>query len=92
MPTRILLCALCHRRHNDGMVRTTVMADVITMNKLKGLAEERGVSLAAVVREALEEKAANYRPKPLSLGMFDSGDDSDIASTLASERVPVEDR
>lgn len=86
------MCELCHRRHNENMVRTTVMADAITMNKLKGLAEERGVSLAAVVREALEEKAATFRPKPLSLGMFDSGDDSDIASTLATERVPVEDR
>jgi len=68
------------------------MADAITMNKLKGLAEERGVSLATVVREALEEKARAFRPKPLSLGMFDSGEESDIASTLASERVPVEDR
>ena len=74
------------------MVRTTVMADAIPMNKPRGLAQERGVSLATVVREALEEKAAAYRPKPLSLGMFDSGDDSDIASTLATERVPVEDR
>jgi len=86
------LFELCHRRHNGDMIRTTVMADAITMNKLKGLAEERGVSLATVVREALEEKARAFRPKPLSLGMFDSGDDSDIASTLASERVPVEDR
>lgn len=83
---------LCHRRHNGDMIRTTVMADAITMNKLKGLAEERGVSLATVVREALEEKARAFRPKPLSLGMFDSGEESDIASTLATERVPVEDR
>ena len=67
------------------------MADPITMNRLKGLAAERGVSLATVVREALEEKAQGYRPKPLSLGMFDSGLPG-IADTLASERVPVEDR
>jgi len=67
------------------------MADQITMNKLKGLAQERGVSLATVVREALEEKAKTYRPKPLSLGMFDSGLPG-IADTLATERVPVEDR
>lgn len=74
------------------MVRTTVMADPITMNKLKGLAQERGVSLATVVREALEEKAKEYRPKQTWIGMFDSGAPSDIASTLAIERVPVEDR
>jgi hypothetical protein len=67
------------------------MADAITMNRLKGLAQERGVSLATVVREALEEKADTCRPKPLSLGMFDSGLPG-IADTLASERVPVEDR
>jgi hypothetical protein len=74
------------------MIRTTVMADGITMNKLKGLAKERGVSLATVVREALEDKATEYRPKQTWIGMFDSGAPSDIASTLAVERVPVEDR
>lgn len=74
------------------MVRTTVMADSITMNRLKGLARERGVSLATVVREALEEKAKEYRPRQTWIGMFDSGEPSDIAGTLAVERVPVEDR
>lgn len=67
------------------------MADPITMDRLKALAKERGVSLATVVREALEDKAKEYRPRPLSLGMFDSGKPG-IAHTLASERVPVEDR
>jgi len=74
------------------MVRTTVMADQLTMNKLKGLARERGVSLATVVREALEEKAMAYLPKPTWIGMFDSGDTSDVAGTIAVEPVPVEDR
>lgn len=74
------------------MVRTTVMADPIVMDRLKALAKERGVSLAAVVREALEEKSREYRPKHTWIGMFDSGEPSDIASTLAVERVPVEDR
>jgi hypothetical protein len=67
------------------------MADTTTMNKLKGLAAERGVSLATVVREALEEKAKEYRPDPTWIGMFDSGLPG-IADTLASERVPVQDR
>ena len=74
------------------MVRTTVMADPIVMERLKGLAAERGVSLATVVREALEEKAREYRPKPTWIGMFSSGEPTDDASTLATERVPVEDR
>lgn len=75
-----------------SVMRTTVMADPVVMDRLKALARERGVSLASVVREALEEKSRAHRPKPLSLGMFDSGEPSDIASTLAVERVPVEDR
>jgi len=68
------------------------MADPIVMERLKALAKERGVSLATVVREALEEKVQDYRPKPTWIGMFDSGEPSNIAGTLAVERVPVEDR
>jgi len=74
------------------MVRTTVMADAIVMDRLKALAKQRGVSLATVVREALEDKAKEYRPKQTWIGMLDSGAPSDVASTLAVERVPVEDR
>ena len=69
-----------------------MMADAIVMNRLKALAKERGVSLATVVREALEDKAKEYRPKQTWIGMVASGEPSDIASTLAVERVPVEDR
>ena len=61
------------------------------MERLKALAKERGVSLAAVVREALQEKAAGYHPSPTIIGMFRSGH-TDTASTLAVERVPVADR
>jgi hypothetical protein len=68
-----------------------VMADPIVMERLKALAKERGVSLATVVREALEEKVQDYRPKSLSLGAFDSGLPG-IADSMASDRVPVEDR
>jgi hypothetical protein len=73
------------------MVRTTVMADQVVMDRLKALAKDRGVSLATVVREALEQKAQEYRPKQTWVGMFDSGLPG-IADTLATERVPVEDR
>jgi hypothetical protein len=69
------------------MVRTTVMADQQTMDRLKALARDRGVSLAAIVREALEDKAKEYRPKPSSIGISASGR-SDIATTEAAERVP----
>jgi hypothetical protein len=56
------------------MIRTTIMAEEETLQRLRALARERGVSLAQVVREALEQKAEEYRPKPKILGMFTSGD------------------
>lgn len=68
------------------MVRTTVMADPIVMERLKALAAERGVSVSALIREALEQKAGEYRPKP-RLGIVGSGG-ADIASTDATEAVP----
>jgi hypothetical protein len=49
-----------------------------------GMAAERGVSLAAVIREALEEKARGFRPKPRSLGLGDSGR-TDIARRTTDE-------
>jgi hypothetical protein len=69
------------------MVRTTVMADQIVMERLKGLAAQRGVSLSALIREALEEKSREYRPKP-RLGIARSGG-GDTASTEATEPAPL---
>ena len=63
-----------------------MMADQQTLDRLRALARDRGVSFATIVREALEAKAKEYRPKP-HLGIFDSGE-NDIASTVATERVP----
>lgn len=78
----------CHNTmHNDAMERTTIMADPEVLDRLRSLARDRGVSLAEVVREALEEKAGEYRPKPRSLGIGASGR-SDTASTVATEPVP----
>ena len=69
-----------------SMVRTTVMVDQI-VERLKALAAERGVSLSMLIREALEEKAGEYRPKPSFLGMFDSGT-TDTSTTIATDRLP----
>ncbi len=57
------------------MKRTTVMAEESTLDHLRRLADERGVSFAEVVREALEQKASEYRPRPRSVGVGSSGDD-----------------
>lgn len=48
------------------------MADEATLDRLRRLAASRRVSLAMVVREALEEKATAYHPKPQSLGAGES--------------------
>ena len=55
------------------------------------LAAERRTSMGALIREALEEKSAAYRPKPRSLGIGDSGR-TDTARRSADERpVPPAD-
>jgi predicted transcriptional regulator len=67
------------------MKRTTILADEKTVRKLKGLASDRGVPFSEVVREALEQKAAEYRPKPQSLGIAES---RATGARKASGRVP----
>jgi len=67
--------------HNYDMQRTSIMADVDTLERLRALARERGVSFAEIAREALEAKAKEYRPRPTCLGVGSSGrrDVSDVA-------------
>jgi len=71
------------------MVRTTIVADDGVLDRLRALARDRGVSFAEVVREALEAKAAEFRPQPRSLGIAQSAP-NDIASTAATEPAPGE--
>lgn len=73
--------------HNAVMQRTTIMAEASTIERLRAIARERGVSFAEVVREALEEKARCWRPKPLSLGSGQSAP-SRAAATAGSRRQP----
>ncbi|HEX9823598.1 MAG TPA: CopG family transcriptional regulator [Actinomycetota bacterium] len=72
------------------MTRTTIVADDHVIARLKAMARKRGISFSQLVREALEEKAREFRPKPKSIGVFSSGSSgrTDIASTDATERVP----
>jgi hypothetical protein len=55
------------------MARTSISVDEATLLELHRLALERRTSLAAIVREALQEKLASARRKPRSLGMGASG-------------------
>jgi hypothetical protein len=70
------------------MERTTVMADPEVLDRLRELARERGVSFAEVVREAMSEKALEYRPKPKSIGLFSSGR-SDGSKAATDPQPPV---
>ena len=56
------------------MERTTISLPDVLLKRLRLIAAERDTSMAALVREALEEKAKSYRPRPRSLGIGFSGD------------------
>jgi plasmid stability protein len=67
------------------MERTTVTIPDELRTRLRLLAAERGVSMATIVREAIDEKLAAIRPKPRSLGIGSSGS-RDTARRSADER------
>jgi hypothetical protein len=67
------------------MRRTTIVAPEELLRRLRGIAAERGTSMATVIREALEEKVNGHRPRPRSLGIGDSGH-TDVARRSAEER------
>jgi len=54
-------------------------------DRLRRIAGERDVSMATVIREAIEEKVARARSRPLSLGIGASGSTS-TARRAAEER------
>jgi predicted DNA-binding transcriptional regulator AlpA len=67
------------------MQRTTIVAPQELIERLRRVANDRGVSLATVIREAMEEKAEESFPKPKSLGIASSGF-SDTSQRSADER------
>lgn len=69
------------------MERTTLMLPDKTRDRLRRIAAERGVSMATIIREAIDEKVASVRPRPRSIGIGASGR-SDTARS-AGEHRPV---
>jgi predicted NBD/HSP70 family sugar kinase len=67
------------------MDRTTLTIPPELRTRLRRLAAERGVSMATIVREAIDEKLAAARPRPKSLGIGSSGR-TDLARRSADER------
>lgn len=67
------------------MDRTTLSLPPDVRERLRRVAAERGVSMATIVREAVDEKLATIRPRPRSLGIGASGR-SNVARQSADER------
>jgi predicted transcriptional regulator len=67
------------------MARTTISLEDGMMQELHRLANERRISMAALIREAVEQKLASHRPKPRSLGAGASGQ-HDTARRAGDER------
>jgi predicted transcriptional regulator len=55
------------------MDRTTLTLDAETRRRLRRIATERGISMAALIREAIDETVERHAPKPRSLGIGASG-------------------
>jgi plasmid stability protein len=68
------------------MERTTISLPDHLLERLRRIAAEEGRSMAALVREAVEEKVEGYRPAPRSLGVGDSGH-RDTARRAGEERA-----
>lgn len=69
------------------MPRTTIVAPDELLDRFRRMAAERGTSMATLIREAMEEKAASHRPKPRSIGIGASG--TSDTSRRAGEERPV---
>lgn len=55
------------------MDRTTITLDVETRTRLRRIAADRGMSMAALIREAIDATVEQHAPKPRSLGVGASG-------------------
>lgn len=74
--------------YHDVMQRTTIMADPETLDRLRAIAREEGRSLAEVIREALEARAARPRPRLGFLGVGASEPGKGPTAREAGEAIP----
>jgi hypothetical protein len=71
--------------HHGAVERTTLSIPGPLLERLRVAAAERRVSMAELVREALEEKLGALRPAPRSLGIGASGQ-RHTARAISDER------
>ena len=62
-----------HYCYHDAMERTTISLPEELLERLRLIAAERRTSMAALIREAVEEKVRGHRPRPRSWGIGASG-------------------
>ena len=67
------------------MERTTITLDVETRTRLRRIAAGRGMSMAALIREAIDSTIERHAPLPKSLGVAASGT-PDTARRAGDER------
>lgn len=67
------------------MDRTTITLDAGARARLRRIAADRGMSMAALIREAIDTTIEQHAPRPTSLGVGASGA-ADTASTAGDER------
>jgi metal-responsive CopG/Arc/MetJ family transcriptional regulator len=72
------------------MARTTISIPEELLERLKRTALKRRVSMATVIREAIEKETEMERPKLHFLGIGDSGH-TDTARRSAEERPGIHD-
>ncbi len=68
------------------MDRTTLTIPPDLRERLRRAAADRGVSMAEIIREAIDEKLESARPRPRSIGSGASGK-RDMARRSADLRV-----
>lgn len=73
------------RCYRYDVERTTISLPEELLKRLRLLAAERGTSMAALIREALESAVASHHPRPRSLGIGASGL-ADTARRAGEER------
>ena len=69
------------------MHRTTIVLPEDLRARLRRLAAERGVSMATIIRDAIEQKVNEARPKPKSIGIAESefSDTSELSIGMRPE-------
>jgi metal-responsive CopG/Arc/MetJ family transcriptional regulator len=67
------------------MERTTISLPENLLKRLRMVAAERGISMAELIRKAVEDAVGQHRPQPRSLGVGASGH-ADTARRAAEER------